>query len=368
MRIAIVGCGQLSRMLALAGIPMGLKFSFINDNAQPDTTCVDGLGKVVAWQPGDEFSALYAALGEPDVVTVEKEQMNVELLIGLQAFCPVHPNPDAVKVCQDRHQERLLLDKLNIPCAGYVYGEPLDVCAEKLSLPMVIKSCRDGYDGKNQWVLKTPAEVMALEAEFAGQQPLNRDYIAEQFVPFDREVSQVSARSVNGDMRHYPLTENRHDKGILKQSIAPAPGASDQLQQLARQHMASIASELDYAGVLAVEFFVCGEQLLVNELAPRVHNSGHWTQSGSDSCQFENHLRAITGIALGSTAMSGVAGMVNLIGTEKPALSTLTADSKLHWYDKSVRPGRKLGHMNFKAANTDLLLAGMSGFSRSLEG
>ena len=362
MRIAIVGCGQLSRMLALAGIPMGLKFSFINDNAQPDTACINGLGDLVDWQLGDDFADLYAALGEPDLVTVEKEQLNVDLLIGLQAFCPVYPSPDAVAICQDRHQERLLLDKLNIPCSGYVYGEPLDVCVERLSLPLVIKSCRDGYDGKNQWVLRVPEDVIALEAEFAARQPLNRDYIAEQFVSFDREVSQVSARTINGDIYHYPLAENEHQQGILKQSIAPAPGTNNHHQALAQQYLERIAKALNYVGVLAVEFFVCGEQLLVNELAPRVHNSGHWTQSGSQTCQFENHLRAITGAALGSTKAHVISGMVNLIGIEKPALSALSATSKLYWYDKSVRPGRKLGHMNFQASDIETLNAAMLQF------
>ena len=367
MRIAIVGCGQLSRMLALAGLPMGLKFSFINDNAQPDTTCIDGLGKVVAWQLGDGFADLYAALGEPDIVTIEKEQLNVELLKGLQAFCPVYPNPEAVVVCQDRHQERLLLDKLNIPCSGYIYGEPLDVCAKKLALPLVIKSCREGYDGKNQWVLRTAGDAVALEAEFAGAQPVNRDYIAEQFVAFDCEVSQVSARTRSGEICHYPLAENQHEKGILRQSIAPAPAATDHLQALAQQYTTSIANALNYVGVLAVEFFVCGEQLLVNELAPRVHNSGHWTQSGSQTCQFENHLRAITDAALGSTKPHGVAGMVNLIGIEKPSLNTLSANSKLYWYDKSVRAGRKLGHMNFDAADVETLTQKMSAFRETID-
>ncbi|MGH1470484.1 MAG: 5-(carboxyamino)imidazole ribonucleotide synthase [Cellvibrionaceae bacterium] len=364
MHIAIIGCGQLSRMLALAGIPFGFTFSFINDAEHQDTTCVEGLGEIVQWRSGDSFDSLYAVLGKPDIVTVEKEQVDIALLVGFQKFCPVYPDPKAFAICQDRYKEKQLLDSLDIPCSSYVYGQPLSVCVETLSLPLVIKSCRDGYDGKNQWVLKTPEDVEALEQILKDKRISSNDYIAEQWIPFDKEISLVSVRSVNGEARHYSLTENTHDKGILKQSIAPAPNVSEGLIKKAQDYLGRIVNELDYVGVIAMECFVTGEKLLINELAPRVHNSGHWTQSGSKTCQFENHLRAITGTVLGNTENHGVAGMVNLIGIEKPSLEVLSADSKLHWYNKSVRPGRKLGHVNFQTADVNQLLMAMNTFSK----
>ncbi len=364
MHIAIIGCGQLSRMLALAGIPFGFKFSFINDAEDQDTVCVDGLGAIVEWRSGDSFHTLYSVLGNPDIVTVEKEQVDISLLIGLQAFCSVYPDPKAFAICQDRYKEKQLLDSLDIPCSSYVHDQPLSVCVETLSLPIVIKSCRDGYDGKNQWVLKTPEDVEALEQILKDKGISSKDYIAEQWIPFDKEISLVSVRSVNGEARHYSLTENTHDKGILKQSIAPAPNVSEALIEKAQDYLSRIVNDLNYVGVIAMECFVTGEKLLINELAPRVHNSGHWTQSGSKTCQFENHLRAITGTALGNTHNHGVAGMVNLIGIEKPSLKVLTPDSKLHWYNKSVRPGRKLGHINFQKADLDQLQIAMNSFSK----
>ncbi|MEH6911642.1 MAG: 5-(carboxyamino)imidazole ribonucleotide synthase [Oceanicoccus sp.] len=367
MHIAIIGCGQLSRMLALAGIPSGLKFSFINDGAQHDTSCVDGLGTVVEWQSGDLFSSLYTALGHPDIVTAEKEQLDISLLIGLQQHCTVHPNPEAFAICQDRYKEKQLLDTLQIPCARYTYGEPLDVSIEQLSLPIVVKSCRDGYDGKNQSVLKTQQDVETLKHTFTHQKTNIQDYIAEQWIPFDKEISLVSVRAENGEILHYPLTENRHINGILRQSIAPAPDISSELVTRAQAYLASIANELDYVGVIAMECFVMGDKLLVNELAPRVHNSGHWTQSGSLTCQFENHLRAITGAALGSTTHHGLTGMVNLIGTSKPDINQLSSNSKLHWYDKTVRPGRKLGHINFHEQNAEQLLTVMTRVTETTE-
>ena len=362
MHIAIIGCGQLSRMLALAGIPLGFKFSFIDDSGLQDASCVDGLGTLVEWQSGNSFERLYVALGQPDVVTAEKEQVDVSLLKGLQSYCAVHPNANAFSICQDRHKEKQLLDALKIPCAAYVYGEPLSVCAERLSLPMVVKSCRHGYDGKNQWVLKTPQDVEALGKAFNDSHVGREDYIAEQWIAFDKEVSLVSVSAKNGHIQHYPLAENYHSNGILKQSIAPAPDISDALVKRAQEQLGRIVKELDYVGVIAMECFLIDGELVVNELAPRVHNSGHWTQSGSKTCQFENHLRAITGAALGSTDNYGLTGMINLIGTGKPDIDVLSPDSKLNWYDKSVRPGRKLGHINFHESDVDRLRATMKHF------
>lgn len=344
MHIAIVGCGQLARMLALAGIPMGLKFSFVKDKPDSDTSPINGLGNIVPWSPDTPVAQLYEALGRPDVVTIEKEQLDAGLLKALQPFCSVFPNADAVAQCQHRHTQKQLLSRLDIAAAPFVYGQSLRVSVDRLGLPVVVKSCREGYDGKNQWTLKSEADVAQLEQHFA-QLGDEQDYIVEQWIPFERELSLVSARSAEGEVTHYCLTENHHVNGMLRESIAPAPKLDANLQAQAQQSMQRLFDELDYVGVLAMECFVVDSTLLVNELAPRVHNSGHWTQQGSATCQFENHLRAITGTVLGNTASIGVTGMINLVGTAKPSLKSLDYGVSLHWYDKAVKPGRKLGHL-----------------------
>ncbi len=350
MHIGIVGCGQLSRMLALAGKPMGIRFSFVADEGE-DTVCVDGLGPIARWKDGDDIAALYEALGRPDRITVEKEQVDLSLVEELQQHCPVHPNPKAFAAAQHRHREKQLLDSLNIPTSPYIYGQP---DPDKLPLPVVVKSCRDGYDGKNQWVLKTADDLEAFQA-----QAHEGELIVERFIPFEREVSQVSVRREDGSILHYPLAENHHDKGILRESIVPAPNTSAQLESAAQAYIRRIMEALDYVGVMAMECFVVEDGLLINELAPRVHNSGHWSQSGSATCQFENHIRAVADLPLGSTQVFGVAGMINLIGIEKPDLKVITETSKLHWYEKSVRPGRKLGHINVIADHYDTLKQSM---------
>ncbi|MFT4929792.1 MAG: 5-(carboxyamino)imidazole ribonucleotide synthase [Phenylobacterium sp.] len=362
MHIAIVGCGQLSRMLALAGIPMGIKFSFLNDNKDQDTRCVDGLGHVVGldavWQSVDDTATLYQALGEPDHITIEKEHVNSDLLAALNLFCPIYPKVSAIKTCQHRHSQKRLLTSLSIATSPYLYGICARQAMQQLDLPLVVKSCREGYDGKNQWLLKTPEDVEQFDlmvAQDAQQNSALSEYIIEAWLPFEKEVSLISARSVGGEIIHYPLTENSNENGMLKRSIAPALHIPEQTVQLAQANMEKLLIELDYVGVLAMECFMVEGELIVNELAPRVHNSGHWTQVGSLTCQFENHLRAIGGSALGSTELLGIAGMVNLVGIEKPPLDVLSKSSKLYWYNKLIREQRKLGHINYLAKDFDSL-------------
>lgn len=357
MRVGIIGCGQLARMLALAGIGMGMRFSFVNDNGSPDTPCVEGLGKVVAWQPGDSAASLYDALGKPDCITVEKEQVDSELLQALAPLCRLSPNVESVEIIKDRRREKALVDSLQIPTARHVVGVTAKEAVAELGYAVVAKSCTEGYDGKNQWVIRNEADAAAFDAQ---ENPA--DYIFEQFIPFEREVSLVGARNTAGDIVFYPLAENSHEKGILHRSVVPAPDLSGTLIEHANDSMRRIMEHLDYVGVLAIEMFVTPEGLLVNELAPRVHNSGHWSQHGADTCQFENHLRAICGMALGSTRVRGFAGMVNLLGCEFPPLETITANASLNWYGKSVRPGRKLGHVNFVSDDYAALLEDMQRF------
>jgi 5-(carboxyamino)imidazole ribonucleotide synthase len=364
MRIAIVGCGQLSRMLALAGLPLGIKFSFINDTGEQTTDCVDGLGRVVSlpknWQTEQNIHELYNLLGKPDCITVEKEQVDVNLLQALQKHCDIYPNPEAIIACQHRYSEKQLLEKLSIPTSPFAYSLSANETEKTLQLPMIAKSCSEGYDGKNQWVLKTSEDVINFDH-------LNiQDYIIEAWIKFEREVSLVSVRAKNGDIQHYPLTDNVHENGILKQSIAPALDQNNALTNKANTYMESILIELDYVGVMAMECFVINGELMINELAPRVHNSGHWTQVGSITCQFENHVRALAGLKLGSTKPLGTAGMINLIGTEKPPFESLSALSKLHWYNKSFKPLRKLGHVNFIDTDKEHLIKQMNDFNQAV--
>ena len=351
MRIGIIGCGQLARMMALAGLPLGLKFSFVADGgANTDLSCVEGLGIIAPWQPGQCIKALYQALGKPDVITVEKEQVDLELVQQLEAYCSVRPSAASIAQCKSRIKEKQLLAKLDIPCAPFTYQVDLAQSAATLGLPMVIKSLDEGYDGKNQWVVKDHDTLNTL----AGSDSLGDNfgnYLVEQWIPFDKEVSLIGARGHDGEIRFYPLTENVHRKGILIRSMAPAKDISPEMEIIAQQHMRRLLEAENYVGVLAMELFVVGEQLLVNELAPRVHNSGHWTQMGATTCQFENHIRAVAGLPLGATTLTSKTGMLNLLGVAMPPLKSLSASSSLHWYNKASRPNRKLGHINFTAAD-----------------
>lgn len=358
MRIAIVGCGQLSRMLALAGLPLGIQFSFIQDDISQNRDCVEGLGIIqkspikLADSSGYDVQAitqLYQDLGAPDCITVEKEQVNPVLLQALALFCPIYPSVEAIKACQHRGQEKQLLAKLNIPTSPYFYNQSALQAVKILGYPVMVKSCTEGYDGKNQWLIKNQADAEQFDQLGAN------DVIIEAFVAFDKEVSLVSVRNKSGQIEHYSLTDNHHEQGILKHSIAPAVNISDATLLQAQSYMESLLTELDYVGVMAMECFVIGEELMINELAPRVHNSGHWTQLGSITCQFENHIRALAGLNIGNTKQIAVAGMLNLIGTEQPPFDALTKNSKLYWYNKAVKAQRKLGHINFIGENQQVI-------------
>ena len=366
MRISIIGCGQLSRMLALAGWPMGFEFSFLADPGEP-TLCISGLGDIVT--VADEMSAeeIYRSLGEPDVITIEREAVNVALLQKLKAFCPVYPDPDIAWTIQNRHREKTLVHKLGLATSPWSLLQNQDSITDAIEsirgLPVVVKSTEDGYDGHNQWVLDTPDQIQTFEEErkliLKGEGQHKHDvheWIVEKKISFDREISVIGARNVDGAMASYIPGENTHQNGILHTSIVPAPELSESIRVKAAKYISTLLEQTKYVGVLAVECFVVGEELLVNELAPRVHNSGHWTMDGADTSQFENHIRAIANLPLGSTSHHGVAGMYNLLGkvlsedTTSP-LALVETKQFLHWYGKTSRPGRKLGHVNVLAAN-----------------
>jgi 5-(carboxyamino)imidazole ribonucleotide synthase len=261
---------------------------------------------------------------------------------------------DALRHAQDRLDEKKLFEQLGIPLPGYravATRDDMTAAADVLGLPMVIKTRRLGYDGKGQFVVRAASDVDAAWGQL-GAQPL----IAEQWVPFDYEVSSIGVRNVDGEIRIYALSHNVHEDGILRVSRSPVDAPL--LAEKAAEYVRRLLLHLDYVGVLALELFVKDGQLLANEFAPRVHNSGHWTIEGAATSQFENHLRAVMNLPLGSTANRGHAGMINLIG-DIPDRARALGESHLHDYGKTPRPGRKLGHITVlseSAAGRDALV------------
>jgi 5-(carboxyamino)imidazole ribonucleotide synthase len=342
--IGILGGGQLGYMLALAGYPLDLHFRFLDPSPQAP------VGRIAPRVTADytDFEALDKFAHGLALVTYEFENVPVEAVRHLAQKLPVYPPPQALEAAQDRLSEKSLFQELNIPTTEFVAvnsaGE-LDKAIRKLELPSVLKTRRLGYDGKGQWVLRSREDVAALQNDFPAA-PL----ILEKFVSFQRELSILAVRGRSGETAFYPLAENHHRGGILRLSLAPAPRLSDALQREAENAARSVLEALDYVGVIAVELFECGGHLLANEIAPRVHNSGHWTIEGAVASQFENHLRAVAGLPLGETSALGHCAMLNLIG-EVPDPGELLAvpDAHLHLYGKSPRPGRKIGHVTVRA-------------------
>lgn len=353
MKVLVLGAGQLARMMSLAGTPLNLKVSAYDVNSD---TIVD---PVTQQKLG---TGLAQAIANADVITSEFEHIPYPVQELCQQSGKFLPNSTAIKAGGDRRQEKQLLDKAGVTNAAYrivVTEQDFYQAIEQLGLPLVLKSALAGYDGKGQWRLKTQADAQGVWADIqqfmaGADHTLPQAIVAEQFVRFDREVSLVGARNQAGDMMVYPLTENHHVAGVLAVSLA-LPGQQE-LQQQAQQMFEAVATALDYVGVLALEFFQVGDKLLVNEIAPRVHNSGHWTQQGADTCQFENHLRAVCGLPLGSTALVRPTLMVNILGEDHVSPAVLTLPScHLHWYGKGKRPGRKMGHINLSATSTSEL-------------
>ncbi|HVO25391.1 MAG TPA: 5-(carboxyamino)imidazole ribonucleotide synthase [Candidatus Margulisiibacteriota bacterium] len=348
--VGVLGGGQLGRLLALAGYPLGLRFRFLDPAADaPAGHVADHI-----FAPYDEeHLARFAA--DVDVVTYEFENVPAGAAAFLARRVPVYPPPRALEVTQDRLEEKLFLRHLQIPTAEFAalddtWGSVFEAL-ERLALPVVMKRRRLGYDGGGQRLLRTMAEVEAAWVAL-GSSPA----VLEGLVGFTRELSLIAVRGRDGDVGYYPLVENRHVDGILRHSLAPAPNVEPRLQAEAEDYAARVLTTLGYVGVLTVEFFERDGRLLVNELAPRVHNSGHWTIEGAATSQFENHLRAILGLPLGSTLPVGCSAMVNLIGTlPDPQPILRLPDTHLHLYGKAPRRGRKLGHVTARVAAPGLL-------------
>ncbi len=340
--MAVVGGGQLGRMLALAGIPLGLRFRFLEPG--PDAPA-HRVGEVVQ-APYDDPDGLDRLAAGAQVITYEFENVPVETARRLSGSAPVHPAPAALAMAQDRLTEKEAFRSLDIETAPFLpvdSREALEAAVGALGYPAVLKTRRMGYDGKGQQVLSSEADLDSAWERLGG-----RPLILEGFVPFDRELSILAVRGLGGEVAFYPLVENQHESGILVRSMAPAPAVTESLQEAGQGIARRVLERLDYVGVLAIELFQVGDRLLANEMAPRGHNSGHWTQDGAVTSQFENHLRAILGLPLGSTGVRGEgAAMVNLLG-HPPLRSRILAvpGAHLHLYDKEPRPGRKVGHVN----------------------
>ena len=337
MKIGIIGAGQLGRMLALAGYPLGLRFVFLD---QSEDAPGGQVGRIVRGA-FDDPAGLRELARAVDVITFDVENVPVDAIREIAAGKPFLPPPDALGASQDRLDEKTLFRKLRIPTPQFAAVDSLaDLvnAVERIGLPGVLKTRRLGYDGRGQYLLKAPADIEAAWSTL-GSVPL----IYESFVDFSREVSIIGVRSTKGEIACYPLCANTHDAGILRYSTAPYRNTS--LQRQAQTYLKRVMRHFDYAGVLTIEFFVRRGKLIANEMAPRVHNSGHWTIEGAATSQFENHIRAILGLPLGSVRPIGHSAMVNFIGTIPSAARVLKVPGvHFHSYGKEPRPNRKLGH------------------------
>jgi 5-(carboxyamino)imidazole ribonucleotide synthase len=332
----VLGGGQLARMLALAGHPLGIDCTFLDPATD---ACAGPVGELLV-APYDDPDGLDRLADAADAVTFEFESVPAASAERLAARVAVQPPPAALATSQDRLAEKTLFRELGIETAAFrAIDSQHDVAAGPL--PGVLKTRRLGYDGKGQRVLRQAGDATgAFDA--LGSVP----QILEQLIEFDRELSIVGVRSMAGDVAAYPLVENHHRDGILRVTHAPAPNLKAELQEQAERWLRLILERLDYVGVMAVELFQAGDRLLANEMAPRVHNSGHWTIEGAETSQFENHLRAVCGLPLGSTALRAPCTMVNLIGgvPEREALLAIDG-AHVHLYGKAPRRGRKVGHV-----------------------
>ena len=344
IRVGILGAGQLGQMLALAGIPLGMRFKFFSPTA---SASAEAVGTVVIGEYDDD-AALRAFASSVDVVTYEFENVSANALEVMQGSCPVWPPRVALVTSQDRGLEKQQCDRLGIPVAPYRLVESfsdLEAALREIGVPGILKTRRFGYDGKGQIRVGAAAESETAWHEL-GPAPL----VYEGLVSFRRELSVIAVRAIDGSTRCYPVTENHHRDGILRTSFAPASELAESTQTLAAEYARSLLGAFGYVGVFAVELFETASGLLVNEMAPRVHNSGHWTIEGAETSQFENHMRAVCGLPLGSCDAVGTCAMINIIGTHPDVARLLTVpDVHVHLYGKSERPGRKLGHVTVRS-------------------
>ncbi|PJL58183.1 5-(carboxyamino)imidazole ribonucleotide synthase [Stenotrophomonas maltophilia] len=346
LTVGILGGGQLARMMVLAGAPLGLRFELYDPAAD---ACSGPLAPLTVGA-FDDRQALADFAAKVDVVTFDFENVPADSAQFLADRVPVYPPPAALAVAQDRLSEKTLFQELGIPLPVFADIRSRDELAAKAAefgLPCILKTRRLGYDGKGQFRLRSEADIDAAW-DALGTQVERTGLILEGFVAFQREVSVVAVRGRDGSFEAWPVTGNWHVDGVLSASVAPAVLA-DAEQQAAIGYARRVAEHLQYVGVFALELFCRDGELLANEMAPRVHNSGHWTIEGSETSQFENHLRAVLGLPLGSTRMLGHACMLNWLGKMPDPLPVL-AQASGHWHDygKEPREGRKVGHATLR--------------------
>ncbi len=346
MKIGVLGAGQLGRMLAISGYPLNHQFGFSgNSNNEPSAL----LGHMFALE--DNADNIESLVAFADVITYESENTDVEIVKEICKNVAVYPGEKSLFTTQHRGREKALFDQLDIPCASYqmVNSEAdLKVAVEKIGLPAILKTATEGYDGKGQFLMRDESQITEAWQSMNGVES-----ILEGFVNFKRELSLIAVRGIDNDHRYYPLVENTHHNGILRLTIAPAQDIDPAVQTTAEHYMQTLLDEMGHVGVLTIELFETEDGLVVNEMAPRVHNSGHWSIEGANTSQFENHVRAITGMPLGDTTpIHNFSAMVNIIGKIGPTNIVLKMpNAHLHLYDKTERTDRKLGHINITASS-----------------
>lgn len=349
--IGILGAGQLGRMLALSGFPFEMKFQFFDTSGNPsvglEPTYIEPIEPL-------KSEGLKNFLNECDVVTYEFEHLPLDLVEHIESKHTLYPPAKSIEICQDREKEKALFDTLAIPTTKYriVNSEAdLNKAVEELGLPLVCKTTTEGYDGKGQFVLKQKSDIADAWSTIG-----NRTLIAEEFINFSRELSVIAVRSASGELKVYPLAENQHNDGILRYSTAPAPKLDKDTAAQASLYMKELLEALKHVGVLTLELFETDSGLIANEMAPRVHNSGHWSMLGAMSSQFENHIRAIADLPLGDTEAQQPTCMINLISHKGDIEKVLGLPyAQVHLYGKEERLGRKLGHINVTANSYDEL-------------
>lgn len=363
--VGILGGGQLARMMALAGAPLGLRFLVMDTEAD---ACA---GQFAPLLVGDyrDHDALAEFASRVDVATFDFENVPAESAQWLAARIPVFPNPGALGIAQDRLVEKTLFGELGIPVpefAAVASREDLDRALAAVGTPCILKTRRLGYDGKGQFRIRSAADAEAAWTAL-GAQASTVGLIVEAFVAFERELSVIAVRGRDGSFATWPLTENWHVDGVLSASLAPAL-VTPEIAETAVGYAQRLAERLDYVGVFALELFCRDGALLANEMAPRVHNSGHWTIEGAETSQFENHLRAVLGLPLGETRILGTACMLNWIG-ELPAATPVLEAASGHWHDygKLPRAGRKVGHATLRDSSGAALASQLQQVARGLQ-
>lgn len=349
-RLGVVGGGQLGRMMALAAAPLGIRTVVLDPG---EDACARHYAQHIRGA-FDDLGTMQQLAESVDVATFEFENVPAESVAHLSRSVPAWPPAGALAVARDRWSEKTLFREQSIPLPPLARVDSqadLDLATSTtVGLPAVLKTRTLGYDGKGQKVLRTESDVAGAWSEL-GSVPC----VLEGFVEFDDELSCIGVRTELGDTRFYELVKNEHRDGILYKSV---PQANHPLQARAEDYTAKVMAALDYVGVMAFEFFRCGDELVANEIAPRVHNSGHWTIEGARVSQFENHVRAVCGLPLGATETRGPVAMLNVYGDRPDVLALLELPGVAwHDYDKTPRPGRKIGHVTVQAEDEATLLA-----------